>query len=375
MAQTTTPRPPGRPRRARPQATTSASRTPRPLPTTRRTQAKRRPPSRAGRLLAALLLGLLAGVAMYGGYLYHHSRMLQTYLPALFRHGLHQPDMATAFPGKQTLNLLVIGRDADYSDSDQLLKSNGRSDMLMVARVDMAQQRIDMLSIPRDTLARIPGHGVTKINAAHKWGGAPLTARTISENYGIPTDQYVALDFAGFEKAIDLLGGVDLVVDKKMDYDDNWGHLHIHLLPGSQHLNGQQAMGFVRFRHSDSDLVRVQRQQALLAALKGKLREPQTLAHLPQLLDVLDAHLASDLSTDQKLALARFVHDTGRANLQMATLPSSPKGTNVATDWAKAAPLIQKMFGTAPPSEEMAEASGRHHHRRHRHGARLAELP
>jgi len=371
MAQTTTPRPPVRPRRARPQAKTSASRTPRPLPTTRRRRAKRRPPSRAGRLLAALLLGLLAGVAMYGGYLYHHSRMLQTYLPALFR---HQPDMATAFPGRQTLNLLVIGRDADYSDQDQLLKSNGRSDMLMVARVDVAQQRIDLLSIPRDTLARIPGHGVTKINAAHKWGGAPLTARTINENYGIPTDQFVTLDFAGFEKAIDLLGGVDLVVDKKMDYDDNWGHLHIHLLPGFQHLNGQQAMGFVRFRHSDSDLVRVQRQQALLVALKGKLRAPQTLARLPQLLDVLDAHLTSDLSTDQKLALARFVHDTGRANLQMATLPGNPKGNDVATDWAKAAPLIQKMFGTAPPNAQMAEAQGRHHHRHH-HSARLAELP
>ncbi len=360
MAQTTTPRPPVRPRR--------------PLPTTRRMQAKRRPPSRAGRLLAALLLGLLAGVAMYGGYLYHHSRMLQTYLPALFRHGLHQPDMATAFPGRQTLNLLVIGRDADYSDSDQLLKSNGRSDMLMMARVDVSGQRVDLLSIPRDTLARIPGHGVTKINAAHKWGGPALTACTVNDNFGIPTDQFVTLDFAGFEKAIDLLGGVDLVVDKKMDYDDNWGHLHIHLLPGFQHLNGQQAMGFVRFRHSDSDLVRVQRQQALLVALKGKLREPQTLARLPQLLDVLDAHLASDLSTDQKLALACFIHDTPRDHIQMATLPGSPKGNDVAIDWAKAAPLIQKMFGTAPPSEEMAEASG-HHHRRHRHGARLAELP
>ncbi len=371
MAQTTTPRPPVKPRGPRPQAKNAARPSPRPLPITRRTQAKRRQPTRAGRLFCALLLGVLAGVAMYGGYAYRHSRMLQTYLPALFRHGLRQPDMATAFPNKPTLNLLVIGRDADYSDQDQLLKSNGRSDMLMVARVDAAGQRVNLLSIPRDTIARIPGHGLSKINAAHKWGGPALTARTVEENFGIPTDQFVALDFAGFEKAIDLLGGVDLSVDKKMDYDDNWGHLHIHLLPGMQHLNGQQAMGFVRFRHSDSDLVRVGRQQVLLAALKDKLRAPQTLARLPQLLDLLDAHLSSDLSTDQKLALARFLHDTGREHIQMATLPSGEKGTAVVTDWSKAAPLIQKMFGTSPPNAQVAQ--GRRHHRRHRRALRLAE--
>ncbi len=370
MAQIT-PRPPVRPRGSRPQAKSAA--TPRALPPPRRTQKRR--PSRMGRLLAALLLGVLAGVAMYGGYVYRHSRMLQTYLPALFRHGLRQPDMATAFPGKPTLNLLVIGRDADYSDQDQLLKSNGRSDMLMVARVDVAQQRVELLSIPRDTLARIPGHGMTKINAAHKWGGPSLTARTVDENFGIPTDQFVALDFAGFEKAIDLLGGVDLNVDKKMDYDDNWGHLHIHLLPGEQHLDGQQAMGFVRFRHSDSDLMRVQRQQALLAALKAKLRAPQTLARLPQLLDLLDAHLSSDLSTDQKLALARFIHDTGQGHIQMATLPSGARGTNVVTNWAQADPMIQKMFGVSPPDARLAEEQGKHHHHHHHYADRLALTP
>ena len=281
--------------------------------------------------------------------------------------------MADAFPGKPTFNLLVIGRDADYSDSDQLLHSNGRSDMLMVARLDVPRHRVDLLSIPRDTLARVPGHGITKINAAHKWGGPALTAQTVQENFGIPTDQYVALDFAGFEKAIDILGGVDLVVDKKMDYDDNWGHLHIHLRPGLQHLNGQQAMGFVRFRHADSDLVRVQRQQTLLVALKGKLRQPQTLAALPQLLDTLDAHLASDMTTDQKLALARFLHDTPRASVQMATLPSREQGVNVATDWPKARPLITQLFGVTSPTL-LASDTGRHRHRRH-HLARVAELP
>jgi anionic cell wall polymer biosynthesis LytR-Cps2A-Psr (LCP) family protein len=134
-------------------------------------------------------------------------------------------------------------------------------------------------------------------------------------------------------------------------------------------------MGFVRFRHSDSDLVRVQRQQALLAALKAKLRQPQTLAKLPQLLDLLDAHLDSDLTTDQKLALAGFVHDTPREQIAMQTLPSRPAGASVVTDWAQATPVIQKMFGVTPTEQAVADDAGGRRRRRHRHTARLAELP
>ena len=328
--------------------------------------------NRVGRLLSVILLGICAGLAMYGGYVYHHSDALQRYLPVLFRHGLRQPTAQEAFGGRPNLNLLIIGRDADYSDADQLLKSNGRSDMLMVGRLDFPQHQVTLLSIPRDTRAHIPGHGMSKINSAHKWGGPSLTAQTVQANFGIPSQQFVALDFAGFEKAIDMLGGVDLTVDKKMDYDDNWGHLHIHLKPGPQHLNGQEAMGFVRFRHSDNDLIRVQRQQTLLAALKAKLYQPQTLAMLPQLLDMLDAHLTSDLTTEQKLALARFVHDTPRGQIQMTTLPSRAAGAAVATNWPLAGPLIQRIFHVAPRS--MASAGGRSRHAAHR-WPRMARRP
>ncbi len=342
---------------------TSAARRPRP---------KRR--RRAGHVWGALTLAFLATVAMAGGFLCR-SVAVQKYFGAVVRHGFHPPTSAEAFPGQTSLNMLVIGRDYDYSDKDQILDTRGRSDMLMVARLDFARHDVSLLSIPRDTRARIAGHGTTKINAAYKYGGPALTARTVQENFGIPGEKFVALDFQGFEKAIDLLGGVDLYVDRKMDYDDNWGHLHIHLKLGPQHLNGQQAMGFVRFRHSDSDLVRVQRQQALLAALKAKMRRPQTLAKLPDLLDMLDSHLESDLSTDQKLALAGFVHETPREQIVMTTLPSRPAGASVVTDWAQASPVIQRMFGVVPAEQVAASVSGGRRHRRHRHPSRLAELP
>ncbi len=208
--------------------------------------------------------------------------------------------------------------------------------------------------------------------------GRLFRSRPFRKIFGIPSDKYVALDFDGFEQAIDHLDGVDLTVDKKMDYDDNWGHLHIHLKPGFQHLDGRQAMGFVRFRHSDSDLVRTQRQQTLIAALKAKLRQPQTLAKIGPILDTIDQHVDSDLTPEQKVALAYFVHDTPREQISMTTLPSREVGNDVATNWEQARPMIQNIFGVSA-GETVADAGDigghRRHKRKHHRAMRVASLP
>jgi anionic cell wall polymer biosynthesis LytR-Cps2A-Psr (LCP) family protein len=196
-----------------------------------------------------------------------------------------------------------------------------------------------------------------------------LAAETIKDNFGIPVDHYVALDFDGFKQAIDLLGGVDCNVDKKMDYDDNWGHLHIHLLPGYQHLDGEQAMDFVRFRHSDSDLTRIRRQQALLIELKQKLVQPATLAVMPALLDTIDKHVSSDMNVDQKYALATFLHGLPQANVTMVTLPSFDSGEFVETDVAKAYPIVKQIFGVDMPERLAATGHRRHGRFRHRQAA------
>ncbi|MEO7715287.1 MAG: LCP family protein [Capsulimonas sp.] len=326
---------------------------------------KARKPSAAGQIIGFIALGLLTGAGVFIGTSLHNNPGLQKYIPSIVGGIVHPKTVEDVFPGQKTLNLMVIGRDYDYSDSDQIIKTKARSDMLMMARIDFDSKKISFLSIPRDTRADIPGFGVGKINGAHAHGGPALTEQTVQSNFGIPSEKYVAIDFQGFEEAIDQLGGVDLNVDKKMDYDDNWGHLHIHLKPGEQHLNGQQAMGFVRFRHSDSDLVRVQRQQALLAALKAKLLNPATLAAIPNLLGTMDRHLDSDMTPEQKIAIANFVHETPRDQIQMATLPSTEGKVFVETDWEKARPMIQQTFGVAPP-EAVAESAPRHRRRRHR---------
>ena len=341
-------------------------------PVTPRRPLRRSPARKAGKVFAALALLTLTAASVYGGFLYRSSPAFRRYLPSVLR----SHSVADAFPNQKTLNLMLIGRDRDYDDRDRVLKSRARSDLLMVAHLDFDKKTVSLLSIPRDTRARVPGHGFTRINAAHQYGGPPLSEQTVLENFAIPSDKYMALDFEGFEHAINILGGVDLVVDKKMDYDDNWGHLHIHLKPGMQHLNGTQAMGFVRFRHADSDLVRTGRQQTLLAALKAKLRQPQTLAKIPDLLDTIDKNVDSDLTVDQKVALAGFVHDTPHEQITMTTLPSREVGNMVATDWPQATPVIEKMFGVTPGALEAStneEGPRRHRHRR-RHPFRVASL-
>jgi len=317
------------------------------------------------RVVATLLLGAIGlGIGYFAG-----NKTVQKYWPSIMPTIFHPPTAADIFPGKPSINLLIIGRDYDYTDQDQIIKKTlGRSDMLMVAHIDFAAKTAHLLSIPRDTRADIPDKGVHKINAAHEFGGPALVQQTIAKNFGVTDDQYISIDFVGFEKAIDEMGGVDLVVDRKMDYDDNWGHLHIHLKPGLQHLNGNQAMGFVRFRHADSDFVRVQRQQTLLAALKDKLRSPMILTKIGDIMNTLDNHVDSDLNTNQKVFLANFLHQLPRESIAMDTLPSlDSSGTLVLTDWSKANPMITKIFGVAPPDASApSEVSHRRHRRHHR---------
>jgi len=272
--------------------------------------------------------------------------------------------VANQFPGVSAMNLMVVGRDYDYDNKDQILKTHARSDLLMMARFDFTNGTVHILSIPRDLEAEIPGHKVAKINAAYAYHGPDLASQTVLANIGIPTDHYIAFDFDAFVSSIDILNGVDLNVDKQMDYDDNWGHLHIHLKPGFQHLDGNDAIGFVRFRHSDSDLARTRRQQELLSALEGKLMQPSTIMVLPQILGNISSHTDTDLTQNQQVALAMFLKKLPKQQIMMATLPSHAGPYYVTPEPVEAAALVTSWFGVQMPSLFARPAPVAH--RRHR---------
>jgi LCP family protein required for cell wall assembly len=291
-------------------------------------------------ILVLLMLGALS-VGTLSGYFYASSKAVRKTVSALWQYrGL---DVAEAFPGQSSVTVLLLGSDENRDNKKRIYTKHTRSDTIMLAHFDFVNKRISVLSIPRDTRVRIPEHGTHKINSAMALGGPELTAETIREWLDVPVDHHVVIYYRVFRRAVDLLGGVNIYVDKPLHYDDNWGDLHVHLEPGWHLLNGEQALGYVRYRR-DSDLMRIERQQKFLAALKEHFRHPSTYLKLPQLLDAVDENLSSSLSYGQMLALAWFAKSVPSSNIQMVTLPCRPGRVYVYADEEKARELVDKLF-------------------------------
>ncbi|MDH7571851.1 MAG: LCP family protein, partial [Armatimonadota bacterium] len=235
------------------------------------------------------LIRRLAALALLAGALFALAAGAWAYrLLARLDHNPEKGRMADIlkppFEGKRRVFLLVLGVD----EKNRLFKSDRRrSDTMILACLDFEAKRVAALSLPRDTRVQLPGHqDFDKLNAAHAYGGVPLAQRAVADLVGIPPDRYVKTDVNGFRAIVDLIGPIEIEVEKPMHYDDNWGNLHIHLQPGLQRLNGEQALGYVRFRKdSAGDLGRMQRQQKFLRAVVKQMLTPAALVRLPKILE------------------------------------------------------------------------------------------
>jgi polyisoprenyl-teichoic acid--peptidoglycan teichoic acid transferase len=267
----------------------------------------------------------------------------------------------TAFGGRDAITLLVLGRDEDRNDRAQVMSTNARSDVMLLARLDFAAKTIQVVSIPRDTRVHIPGtHGYSKINAAHAIGGPELAVETIHDFLGVQTDATLVVDYKMLARVVDQLGGVTVTVDKQLDYDDDWGNLHIHLKPGTQRLNGRDAMGFVRYRHAnegnaDSDFVRIGRQQHMLQSMKAKMKDPSTWLRVPGALDIVRKEMRGSLRYQQLVALATFARSVPKESVAMHILPNRPGRIYVYAEPAESKALIAKLFPVDSQPRWMSE--------------------
>jgi LCP family protein required for cell wall assembly len=145
------------------------------------------------------------------------------------------------------------------------------------------------LSIPRDTVADIPGHGLGKINAAYALGGPALAIKTVSRFTGIAINHIVIINLGAFPPFIDAIGGVDVKTGRvcsDISGGTKNGGFSLYLSPGTHHLNGIQALVYARTRENkcnpkDNDITRVEHQQQILNAVKGSLLSPYAFVHLP----------------------------------------------------------------------------------------------
>ena len=148
---------------------------------------------------------------------------------------------------------------------------------------------VSRLSIPRDTVVDIPGHGLAKINAAYAYGGAALSIRTVEQYLGIPVNHLIEVSFENFPKLIDALGGVDVTTGRvcsEISGGARNGGWTLNLQAGTHHLDGRDALVLARTRKNscnpaENDLTRVKRQQQILSAMKGSLLSPASFFRLP----------------------------------------------------------------------------------------------
>lgn len=203
-----------------------------------------------------------------------------------------------------------------------------RSDTLMIARVDPQQQRITLVSIPRDTRVTIPGHGKTKINAAHAYGGPALVIETVSDVTGLPISHYAEVDFQGFKDVVDALGGITVTVPE--DIYDMKAANHVasaaKLKAGTQLLDGAHALTFVRSRQFPrGDLQRIENQQTFLKAVLKESLKPSNVLRLPATVSAMAGSMTTDLSVGQLLSIANQMKGMDSNNLEAVTMPGVPK--------------------------------------------------
>ena len=237
--------------------------------------------------------------------------------------------------GDGRINILLLGIGGPGHDGPNL------TDTMMVVSIDPKTHDVAMLSVPRDLYVPIKGHGWTKINAAYAYGqmnsstgGATLAKSTIQNVLDVPINYYALVDFSGFKKAVDAVGGIDITVDKPI-YDTEYpndvtGRSEIFSLKaGPQHMNGATALQYVRSRKSTSDFDRAARQQKLLIALRQKVLTLQTLsnpAKLSNLISIVGSSARTDLQPSEIQKLAQIAQQIDSTKVTTKVLDTTPAG-------------------------------------------------
>jgi polyisoprenyl-teichoic acid--peptidoglycan teichoic acid transferase len=272
--------------------------------------------------LGAATLGSLAAVTipLPGGLSAQEGQRL---LGGLVKNGFQ-------YKVSRPVTVLIMGIDRVPNAVGKAAVFSGRSDTMLLLRVDPATNSVNMLSIPRDTQVEVPGIGITKINQANASGGPLLARETVAGAMnGVEIDRYVRVSTDAFRELVNLMGGVRVYVPKDMQYQDKTQNLNIDLKAGWQQMNGDQAEQFARFRKDDfGDIGRVQRQQALLKALREQMSNPLTIARIPSILKSMEKYIDTNLSFEEMLAMVNLGLKMEQKDFQMVLLPGRFSGAD-----------------------------------------------
>lgn len=250
--------------------------------------------------------------------------------------------------GDGRVNFLLMGLDGGGT----------RADTIMVASLDKKNKTVKILSVPRDTKVEVNGKRI-KINATMGYQSREeLTISKVKEITGMPIHYYVEVDFEGFKKIIDILGGVEIDVPFDMDYDDPAQNLSIHFKKGLQHMDGQAAHDYVRFRRNNNgfapgdyalgDPGRIGAQQNFLKELVRQKLQPKYLLKAPKLVKAISEHVKTNCSVSEALKYAKILKKMDAETFETYILPGGSKMIGGASyyiyDAEKTKQLVSEVF-------------------------------
>jgi len=234
------------------------------------------------------------------------------------------PDLAK----EERATILLLGIDQREGESGPW-----RTDTMIVVTADPATKNAGMLSIPRDLWVTVPGFGEHKINTAHfigdaeryPGGGPALAKKTVRNLLGVPIDYYVRVNFSGFERLIDAIGGISIDVESPIDDleypDGNYGTMEVHIPAGVQNMDGATALQYARSRHGTSDYDRSRRQRKLLMAIRDKaLSLDISIDRIPEILRIVGDSVQTDLNLAELTALARVAREIDLEDIKSAAI-------------------------------------------------------
>lgn len=221
-------------------------------------------------------------------------------------------------------------------------KFSGSTDTIMVVSYNVKDQNLNLMSIPRDTMVNV-SWDLKKINSVYSMSGINGLRKHIGKLIGFVPDFYVKIDLKAFVEVVDLIGGVEFDVPRVMDYDDDAQDLHIHLKPGLQRLNGEQAMGLVRWRKNNTltagydDTGRVKMQQAFLKEMFKQCLKLKNWTKISGYVEIFNKDVESDLTLGNMLWFARQAMELEEDGFYTCTIP----GNYWASAWSRSTESMQ----------------------------------
>lgn len=214
------------------------------------------------------------------------------------------------------LNLLLVGVDSDDGIA--------RTDTIMIARYLPDEGDVKLASIMRDTYVEIPGRGYNKINAAYAFGGLDLLRETIELNFDFNIQHYAQLDFDSFKQVVDTVSpeGINVDVNDRMYYEDPSQNLLIDFQPGTQTMDGSEALKYVRFRSdSENDFGRVRRQQEVLSILQDEILSLSGVTRIPSLLGSVEPYIQTNITNSKMISYGRDFFLNAPEQIDTLTIP------------------------------------------------------